>query len=526
MTKQLPPFNAPSDTTVTVFLWFISWSTAWYFIERAIYTVFQHLWPRAYADLVARGKKVTFFTFVMGCLATTIISPVCAKAYLDADNAPPLNFANPGSAEYCLLGRAVLWTQEFSRIGYSTEILFHHLGSLAAMSYLLHVRLPVKALYALYTTLITEVGSQSVYIASTLGYGVEKSRWTRRLEFVTISSLMLARWPSIIITFREIFTCPIISRGQQVLTSIATAIYAIYFSRSFVIRARRLRRIQQNSTSPNDNWSRLFRKMYSGMTLVATLVAAICLFQQDSRDTSWYDAHTGGLWRVFFRSMFASIVLPRIIEEFGDKKLQWRAYGTVFGCAVTAWYDREVLKGESVRYTAAAAIVSPLLDAAHALWSWFNGEDSGCATPPEGSQIEPALTSGGASILFATLYLFDFIRLHEAAFLSLFAHGVFTFAAERRRRNQINSEITDISLGKGPGRVRRVASLVMCAMDVVMSVSFLVAMEGGPVDRVFLGDRRGDGGSLRIGKNTGLGGYLVQSVETMRRYSSKNQSRE
>ncbi|KAF6803687.1 hypothetical protein CSOJ01_10708 [Colletotrichum sojae] len=160
--------------------------------------------PSFYADLKLdpSRKLAPYLVFPLGILLTLVSTPICLSAYtttpIDADESGATRpFTTTG--KICLASRGVLWASELLPLSYSPEYVAHHVLSLSSLLLVLIRNLPRRALYLIYTGLVTELFSDTVALLRLHGRNASNSAVFRRVLLANVVSMVVLRIAPIVV---------------------------------------------------------------------------------------------------------------------------------------------------------------------------------------------------------------------------------------------------------------------------------------------------------------------------------------
>lgn len=387
---------SPPEPTLDVFLQLMLWSTVYYFVERFLKFLLRRHCPAVSHRLDSRGKASAFFGISMGCLITLTTTPSCTIAYLRYPRNTPstsLNFSEPGHDEVCLMARGILWTQELSRLGDDTIFLGHHILSLMSMGYVLREGVPLKGLYAIYASLVTELASNSSWLLGASGVAEPTSAWSRTIEALSALSLIIIRIPPVVVAWDELCEDGFTST-QSFICGIFVALYAAYIGFMFVKRAAKLGILEISRDKPG--FIRLFniRISFYGLCVSLGLVPSVFLtlyFHQQyspilttetSQVTPEYVSFlmlkAAAFCIIGSRSLSMLVDRSKSATEHGLPcttffRRRFYVQGSIIAGALAIWFDSGLPIVDRTNLLAAAAVVLPLYESIGRLGCHYAG---------------------------------------------------------------------------------------------------------------------------------------------------------
>lgn len=186
---------------------------SYFLFELAIKNIYKQSWPQAYEKLRKSGTDARYFAFLMGIFISAASTPFCYTALKnstitnDSFGSPSL----PNAGQICIASRSVLWISELNRLDYSTGYLLHHFCSLGYLVYHMYIQLPMRIIYAFYTSLATELFSDSGALMALHGLKPESSLWTYRIQTSNTILLVVLRIPPMIYAVNFLSLYPVTS---------------------------------------------------------------------------------------------------------------------------------------------------------------------------------------------------------------------------------------------------------------------------------------------------------------------------
>jgi len=212
---------------------------AYYFVELLVKAIFKTLNPTFYGQLQSTGRLPRYFAFVMGILITFFSTPLCMRAFLlstdETDQYRNPDFSNL-SAQVCVISRSVLWVSELNRLDYATVYLLHHTGSLAQLILHLVAGIPLRPVYLIYASLVTELVSDTRALLGLHGLNDRTSSIARKVHGLNTILQIFIRLPPII--FGWTYTLKDWNRGWSLFFSVVTmTVYTLFIVRLIIIGA-------------------------------------------------------------------------------------------------------------------------------------------------------------------------------------------------------------------------------------------------------------------------------------------------
>jgi len=246
----------------------ISLFTLYYFVEQCLRYITTSYNPGFYEKLRASRKDLVFFGIAMGAcmraiigsemfilhlglLITALSTPSCAYAALDAwkSTQSPLNDPEApwrlgNHARVCIAARGVLWVSELNRLDMYGLYVLHHAGSIIALLSWLQFQWPNLVFLTLFTTLVSEIPGDLVYMVSAYKETVEASpkldRFRAHLVGFNAVQYALIRGGGILTVSGMLARAPGI-QGRPVIEQLyAYGLLGLYtaFCASYVLRQR------------------------------------------------------------------------------------------------------------------------------------------------------------------------------------------------------------------------------------------------------------------------------------------------
>ena len=277
----------------------------YYGTQRALQSLWKRANPDFYAQLEKDSKVPRYFAFVLGMIITTISTPACITALRESSNSNDFlggTNLSSASAQICVASRAVLWVSELNRLDYASGYVYHHVLSLSDLIYHLQVEMPLRPIFAIYASLVTELFSDFVCILALHGLKAATSPSVHRLQTINTVLLLSLRLPAVL--YASTFLGSRTGDGWMLAINIASlAVYTRFLVRLFMSGARRLGIFQVIWMK---QWQRLvFRKrqlyFYAVPVITASAAIYIASLQNQPHQVKWsrrciYDA-VGCLFR-------------------------------------------------------------------------------------------------------------------------------------------------------------------------------------------------------------------------------------
>ncbi|KAH6665389.1 hypothetical protein B0J14DRAFT_231321 [Halenospora varia] len=310
-------------TFPSIFLWLVGY----WIVERTIKNIFQYFVPAQFDTLYRERKDAQYFTFIMGVVITAVSTPICYKAFSDSndfnDTLGSPNLSREG--QICIATRSVLWASELNRLDHSMGYIKHHLGSLGHLVYQLQAKMPMRLIYAIYTSLLTELFSDLVCILAIHGIKDTNSPLAYRIRVINTALLALLRIPAAIYaaTFIPI---PKVSDPRFWLNILSIFIYSRFLVRTFLAASDRLQLFQFVSTRPAHFRVAQAAKisLYSIFLALASFITAIIsavLYIQNSPQ-ALTPSHLWGLRAQLLATGFSAFLGARIPSVLFRHKLR------------------------------------------------------------------------------------------------------------------------------------------------------------------------------------------------------------
>ena len=216
--------QAISDTDYLSLPMCLTYFALYFILELITKRIFDNFNPGFFAKLHQNRKARPYFAFVMGMLVTLVSTPLCLQAWRDSSDANDV----PGSAQMstagqlCLASRSVLWVSELNRLDFSNDYVVHHLASLFQLIYHLQYRIPLRPIYAIYASPITELSSDIASLMFYHGCKVDTSPWLYRTQFAHTILLLLLLPP---ILYAIPFAIPIPNNASPLLGRFGHAVH-------------------------------------------------------------------------------------------------------------------------------------------------------------------------------------------------------------------------------------------------------------------------------------------------------------
>ncbi|KAH8655118.1 hypothetical protein BGZ60DRAFT_418393 [Tricladium varicosporioides] len=417
-------------TIPSIFLWLMGY----WIIERIVKNIFQHFFATKFDSLYRERKDTQYFTFIMGMIITAVSTPICYTAFSDSndsnDNLGIPNLSRAG--QICIATRSVLWASELNRLDHSTGYIKHHLGSLGYLVYQLQAKLPMRFIYAIYTSLLTELFSDLVCILAIHGIKDTNSALAYRIRVINTALLALLRIPAAIYaaTFLPMFK---VSDPRFWLNLLSIFIYSRFLVRICLATSEKLQLIQLVSTRPayfrvaqaaNIPFYSMFLALASFM---ATVLSAVLYIQNSPRvlePSQVWNLRAQLLITGF--SAFLGARIPSVLFQHGPQGIFSLRIFTQNGLwiqgAVIAAILSIVIPNLVQRYRlfCAFALALPLGEALGRIGCYFAGccGEKGKKSSRIPLQIQSALLNLLAGVAILTAYGNKAIEFERAAVIS------------------------------------------------------------------------------------------------------------
>lgn len=185
--------SSPSFTSILACL------SAYFLVELIIKKTYKSINPQFYAQLHKDSKDTQYFAFCMGIVITIFTTPFCVAAFRTSSSDSPIeNFDISTAGQVCIVSRSVLWVSELNRLDHSWAYISHHLSSLGFLIYHLKTRLPLQIIYGFYSSLATELFSDTRCLLDL--HGVKPATSSLAYWVLAINTILLVvlRLPPII----------------------------------------------------------------------------------------------------------------------------------------------------------------------------------------------------------------------------------------------------------------------------------------------------------------------------------------
>ncbi|MCJ1355722.1 MAG: hypothetical protein MMC33_005714 [Icmadophila ericetorum] len=445
----------------------LTYFTGYYLVEQAAQKILPRFNPEFYARLALAGQSRRYFAFVMGILITLVSTPLCLQAWSDSSNAndiPNHPQASSFASQTCIALRSVLWVSELNRLDFSSAYVVHHLSSLGYLVYHLQARVPLRALYAIYASLITELVSDLACIMTLHGLKPGTSPWTYRVKATNAVLLILLRLPPVVYA---ISTVKQYSYSDPIFWTCATSllIYTLFLVRCFTTQASQLKMFQLDLVKPAyiTLVQRYRTPLYSIFFSTASLLTAfstvlIYAFTSDHRLAS--KEYSDVYLQIGFTGFMALLGarLPSVLYEGGleavlSRKLfarsgYWLQSAMLFAIVSIVLFPILPNNKDRTRLLSSLALVSPLGEALGRVGCHFAG-CCGCIKSTKGSVIPvqsltATLNSSAVIVLLFLLYT-QCLTLSTAASFSIFFQ-----AAVRLLLSPLRNDCTASKLDRSP----------------------------------------------------------------------------
>lgn len=236
--------GSPSFTSILAYL------SAYFLVELIIKKAFKSVNPQFYAKLLQGSKDAQYFAFCMGIVITLFTTPFCVAAFNTSSSDGPFENSDISAAgQVCIASRSVLWVSELNRLNHSWAYIGHHLSSLGVLVYHLKTRLPLQIMYGFYSSLATELFSDTRCLLDLHGVKPATSSLAYWVQVTNTMLIVILRLPPIIYTATFFPSWPI-TGSVFWINAACLLFYALFIVNLILVGAKKLEMFKLVSTRP------------------------------------------------------------------------------------------------------------------------------------------------------------------------------------------------------------------------------------------------------------------------------------